>query len=130
MAFDIPVQYSQLPEIQPYNRPMAVRSFWGLVGAQVLLSKNTVRELTFDVTITDKASLQALMNVVAQFDTSLNDGDSGDLTANGITYPNCIFLGFFPSGPAFYDPSGHDYTQFGQVKFLQVGEVAEQENNA
>ena len=123
MAFDIPVVYHGQPHVPPYERTIAVQRFWGVIGAQVLRSRIQVREITWDVTLTDHQTLTAFYAQIVEMDRIVDEEDTGSLFVDGIEWPNCTFLGYMPNEPAFWDASGeHGWTQFGQVKFLQAKE--------
>lgn len=119
--FALPVSYIGVPVLSPYERPIIVHKFWGLIGGQVMRSLSRIRPITIDVTLTDHETEVELMEAIATMDTQVDEADVASLWLRSVEYPQCIFKGFSPEGPAFKDPSRvKGWTQKGKVEFLQI----------
>lgn len=119
--FQLPVSYIGVPVLPPYERPIIVHKFWGLIGGQVMRSLSRVRPITIDVTLTDHETETKLMEAIATMDTQVDEAEVASLWLRNIEYPQCIFKGFTPEGPAFKDPARqYGWTQKGKVEFLQI----------
>lgn len=120
-AFTYPVALNGTPLWSPWVRPVSLKTWYGVRGALSLVGALQTRDCTVEATLTNFATL-ALFETAHQYMVDqLDNVLTGTLSIDDILYPRCLFLGWEPSAPAFYDGSGlHGWTQFGRLKWQQT----------
>ena len=103
----------------PWDQPVAVQSFFGIKGEVHLIGKNQGRDLELDIMLfnaADESTLRTATNAIAN-----QQGLTGTLTVNSLTWPNVRFVGFMPSEAPFVDGSGQlGWCLRGTLKFRQI----------
>lgn len=103
----------------PWDQPVAVQSYFGIKGELHLIGKNQGRDLELDIMLwngADEAAIRTAQNAIAD-----QQGLSGTLTVNGLTWPNVRFVAFTPSEAPFQDGSGQlGWILRGVLKFRQI----------
>ncbi len=117
----MPVAVHGTPQWGPWARPVAVKTWYGVKGALALVGANTTRDMSTDCTMTNYPLYELLEQDIQTMVIYTDNALSGTLNFDGILYPKCLFLGYEPGAPAFYDGSGeHGWTQFGRLRWLQM----------
>ena len=120
-TFTFPVAVHGTPLWSNWQRPTAIKTWYGVKGALTLVGANTVRECIVDGTMTNYPTYTNMENANETMLAALDAALKGTLNIDGIQYPRCLFLGWEPSAPAFYDGSGqHGWTQFVRLKWQQT----------
>ncbi len=103
----------------PWDQPVGIQSYFGIIGEQHLVGRVQGRDLELDIMLfnaVDELQLRTGTNVIGA-----NQGLSGTLTVNGLTWPNVRFVGFMPSEAPFVDGSGQlGWCVRGTLKFRQI----------
>ena len=103
----------------PWDQPVGVHSFFGILGEQHLVGRNQGRDLELDIMLyngADEATLRTVTNGIGA-----QQGLSGTLTINSLTWSNVRFVGFFPSESPFVDGSGQSgWCVRGTLRFRQI----------
>ena len=108
------------PFCGPWNRQMAIKTWFGVTGSLAVLGKVTHREITVEVTLSEFRVNGELETAVQQMANLLNSGRSGLLIIDGVRYPKATFMGWEPAAPPFYCGTGVNFwTQFGKLSWLQ-----------
>lgn len=120
--FTFPVTYHGAPLWGPWARPISQKTWFGVKGSLSLVGALQTRECEVDATLTDHVSFFSLEVATEKMVNQLDEALKGTLNfGSSITYPRCLFLGWEPSAPAFYDGSGlHGWTQFGRLRWQQT----------
>ncbi len=120
-TFTVPVALHGSPLWGNWARPLSQKTWFGVKGALTLVGANQLRECTVEATLTNFELYDMLETATALMVAATDDALKGTLNIDGINYPKCLFLGWEPSAPAFYDGSGlHGWTQFGRLKWQQT----------
>ena len=108
------------PFCGPWNRPISLKTWFGVTGSLAVLGKVTHREITVEATLSGFRLNGQLEDAVEQMATLLNRGGNGLLVIDGVRYPKCTFMGWEASAPPFYCGTGVNFwTQFGKLSWLQ-----------
>ena len=103
----------------PWDQPVAVQSYFGIPGEMHLVGRRQGRDLELDIMLfnaADEAALRTATNAIGA-----QQGLSGTLTINGLTWNNVRFVGFVPSEAPFLDGSGQlNWCLRGTLKFRQI----------
>jgi len=117
----MPVAYHGLPSDGVFNRPIAVQTWWGVTGALTLVGKNQTREFSVDATMTNFATYALFLAAKLTMVSAMQAALYGNLTINGALFNQCLFLGWEPVAPLFFDGSGfHGWTEMGRLKWQQT----------
>ncbi len=117
----IPVAVHGIPVWSPFQRPVSTKTWYGVAGALTLIGANTVRECVVEATMTNYPTLVNFENAVTVMVNAMDNALRGTLYIDGIPYPRCVFFGWEPAAPPFYDGSGqHGWTQFGRLRWVQT----------
>ncbi len=120
-AFTFPVALHGTPLWGNWARPTSIRTWFAVKGALTHVGANTVRECVVEGIMTDYPTFANLENANETMVDALDNVLKGTLSIDGIEYPRCLFLGWEPSAPAFYDASGqHGFTQFLRLRWQQT----------
>lgn len=117
----IPVAVHGLPLWSNWHRPTSVKTWYGVAGALTLVGANTLRECVVEGTLTNYPTLVNFENAQTVMVEATDNALKGTLNIDGIQYPRCLFLGWEPAAPPFWDGSGqHGWTQFGRLRWQQT----------
>lgn len=119
--YQFPVALHGTPSWSSWNRPTAVRKWFGIKGALTVVGANTVRQCALEATLMNFPSMQLLNIALNSMDDQLDNCLQGTLNVDGITYPKCLFMGFEPGEAPFYDASGvHGWIIRGRLLWQQT----------
>ncbi|MCA9010360.1 MAG: hypothetical protein KDB01_11465 [Planctomycetaceae bacterium] len=120
--YTFPVVLYGTPLWSPWQRPISQKTWFGVSGALTLVGAFQTRECVVEATLTNYA-------LFAQIETA-SDGmaSAAELPLYGrlvfspsVFYERCLFLGWEPNAPPFFDGSGqHGWTQMGKLKWQQT----------
>ena len=103
----------------PWDQPVVIQSYFGIVGEQHLVGRVQGRDLELDIMLfnaTDEATLRTGTNAIGA-----QQGLSGTLTINSLTWLNVRFVGFTPQEAPFVDGSGQNgWCVRGVLRFRQI----------
>ena len=117
----IPVEVHGTPYWSNWHRPTSVKTWYGVAGALTLVGANTLRECIIEATMTNYPTYVNFENALSIMVNATDNALKGTLYIDGIPYPRCLFFGWEPSAPAFYDGSGaHGWTQMGRLRWQQT----------
>lgn len=103
----------------PWEQPVGVQSYFGVIGEQHLVGRIQGRDLEIDIMLFNAANEAALRTATTAI--AAQQGLSGTLTVNGLTWGNVRFVGFTPSEAPFLDGSGqHGWCVRGVLRFRQI----------
>jgi len=120
-GFVMPVSNYDLPLWGSWVRPVSLKTWFGVRGALALMGGVQYRECVIQVTISGMLQF-TLHEIFAEICAQLQElGAGGTLDVNGTLYTKCIFMGWTPDAPAFYDGSGqHKWVQMGKLSWMQI----------
>jgi hypothetical protein len=106
-------------EESPWDQPVAVQGYFGILGEVHLVGRNQGRDLSLQIMLfngANEATLRTVTNGIGAV-----QGLSGMLTINSLTWPNVRFVGFTPSEAPWWDGSGQlGWCVRGTLKFRQI----------
>lgn len=103
----------------PWDQPVAVQSYFGIKGELHLIGKAQGRDLELDIMLYNGADEAAVRTATAAI--GVEQGLSGTLTINGLTWTNVRFVSFTPSEAPWQDGSGiNGWCLRGVLKFRQI----------
>lgn len=97
--------HTQVEAETPFELPIRVFTFAGAGGELHLIDELKGRTLGCNLTASGYAT-QALLEAFLQTVHARAGVLVGTLTADGVTFPACTFLGIIPIEPAFLDGTG------------------------
>lgn len=102
-----------------WDQPVGIQSYFGIVGEMHLIGRNQGRDLELDIMLfgaSDESTLRTVTNTIGS-----NQGLSGTLTINGLSWPYVRFVAFIPSEAPWIDGSGLlGWCIRGTLKFRQI----------
>jgi hypothetical protein len=128
-GYVFPHRRHENPVYGPFERPYNVQSWWGVRGAKTYVGRSQTREISLRATLTNFPVESVFNSIRRDLETALDAGLSGPLTINSTTFPQCLFLGWFPEGDrdgqAWYSPlvdsNGiQGWTQRGVLRWLET----------
>lgn len=103
----------------PWDQPIGIQSFFGIIGEQHLVGRAQGRNLELDIMLFGAANESTLRGAMTAIHAQ--QGLGGTLTINGLTWPNVRFVGFTPSEAPFLDGSGQlGWCVRGVLRFRQI----------